>query len=85
MKLKKKIDSIDIFLAISVIIAVGFFIAAVFASNYHEKKELEMWNNGYCTCGGHWVYEQAVGHKYETGFLYYCDSCNNYIEVNKKY
>lgn len=24
------------------------------------------WNNGHCSCGGKWVYQQAVGHRYET-------------------
>lgn len=39
------------------------------------------WNNGYCYCGGHWRYEQAVGHQYGTSYIYKCDECGNRIEI----
>lgn len=39
------------------------------------------WNNGYCTCGGHWRYEQAVGHQYGTSYIYKCDECGKRIEI----
>ena len=41
------------------------------------------WNNGYCECGGHWRYEQAVGHQYATSYIYKCDECGNRIEIGR--
>jgi hypothetical protein len=48
------------------------------------------WNDGYCSCGGRWVYQQAVGHRYETTYIYKCDKCGDieeffdkHAEVNK--
>ena len=43
--------------------------------------ESAKWNNGYCECGGHWEYEQAVGHQYSTSYIYRCDNCGKRIEV----
>ena len=40
------------------------------------------WNNGYCDCGGHWHYEQAVGHQYGTSYIYKCDECGKRIEIS---
>lgn len=42
------------------------------------------WNNGYCSCGGNWVYQQAVGHRYNTYYLYECDNCGKVYEFRKK-
>ena len=44
------------------------------------------YNNGICTnCGGHYVYQEAVGHRYETYYLYRCDKCGDLIEINTFY
>ena len=43
------------------------------------------WNNGYCSCGGKWLYQQAIGHRYETVYLYECDTCGKIQEFYKKY
>jgi len=44
------------------------------------------YNNGiHEGCGGHWVYETAVGHRYSTNFVYYCDKCGMTIEFVEKY
>ena len=42
------------------------------------------WNNGRCSCGGRWVYVQAVGHQTTTGYLYECDECGKTREFDKK-
>lgn len=39
------------------------------------------WNNGYCECGGHWEYVEAVGHRNHTGFIYECSECGKHIEI----
>lgn len=41
------------------------------------------WNGGYHQCGGKWVYEQAVGHRYSTDYLYRCDKCGMIEEFNE--
>ena len=43
------------------------------------------WNGGYCSCGGKWEYQQAVGHRYETMYLYQCDRCGRTEEFYQKY
>ena len=38
--------------------------------------ETKRWNDGvHIGCGGHWQYEQAVGHMYTTSYMYVCDKC----------
>lgn len=69
-------DIIQVILGFAFI--VGVCIGAVKCSREQGIKE---WNNGYCECGGHWVYEQAVGHQYHTTYIYRCDECGKRIEV----
>lgn len=40
-----------------------------------------IYNDGVCYCGGHFHYEQAVGHKYFTNYIYACDKCGRRIEI----
>jgi len=44
--------------------------------------DTKSWNNGYCECGGKWKYQQAVGHRYSTSYLYKCDKCGEMIEID---
>lgn len=45
-----------------------------------------MYNNGiHEGCGGHWVYDTAVGHRYSTNFIYQCDKCGMTVELDEKY
>ena len=38
--------------------------------------ENAVWNEGiHQDCGGHWEYEQAIGHYFETNYIYCCDKC----------
>ena len=32
-------------------------------------------------CGGTWEYEQAVGHKSSTSYIYICRKCGKRIEI----
>ena len=36
-------------------------------------------------CGGHWVYETAIGHQYTTSYIYHCDKCGITVELNDRY
>ena len=55
-------------------------LAAIIVSNIQENKK---WNNGYCECGGSFVYEQAVGHNNYTRYIYKCDHCGKRVEFNR--
>ena len=59
----------------------GVIICAGKCSIEQDEKD---WNNGYCECGGHFEYEQAVGHQYRTSYIYTCDSCGRHIEIWKE-
>lgn len=48
-----------------------------------KKSDEKIYNNGICTeCGGHYEYEQAVGHREDTTYIYKCNKCNKRIEVH---
>lgn len=63
------------------IFILGMIYGVVKCSNDQEDKK---WNNGYCECGGHYEYQQAVGHQYTTSYIYQCDSCGKIIELDWK-
>jgi hypothetical protein len=67
---------------IQVIIGAVFIIALVIGLvKCSMNKDEKTWNNGCCECGGHWKYEQAVGHQYRTSYIYKCDKCGKHIEL----
>jgi hypothetical protein len=67
------------------IIALGFWFLLRIAAN-ETKKDIKLYNNGICSkCGGTYEYSQAIGHKYETNYIYICNSCNNLIETDHYY
>lgn len=40
-------------------------------------------NDGKCSsCGGRYVYQQAVGHGTSTYYIYKCEQCGKMVEVN---
>lgn len=64
-------------------IAIGIFLLIILGIFYSsEKHEDEVWNNGHCSCGGNWEYEQAVGHYSSTTYMYICDKCGKRYEFN---
>lgn len=45
-----------------------------------------IWNNGICSyCGGHYRFQQAIGHNHYTEYMYTCDKCGHSIEVAQHY
>lgn len=68
---------------ISIIVIILLCVAMIFgfskASIKHDEK---LWNNGHCdVCGGTWEYEQAVGHRSSTSYIYICEDCGKRIEL----
>lgn len=65
---------------IVVILLVFALIFGVYACSV--KHDEILWNNGHCdVCGGTWKYEQAVGHRYSTAYIYVCANCGKRIEI----
>lgn len=58
---------------------VGFLAVII---HFHSATETKKWNNGYCECGGKWEYEQAVGHRSGTSYIYICDKCGKREEFD---
>lgn len=67
-------------------IIVGALIGVIiyFGCHWSTKQEEKNFYNG-CQCGGHWEYQQAVGHQVYTGYIYKCDKCGDIIESDKYY
>ena len=61
------------------VIIVFIFVLGIGMGACNESK----WNNGYCKCGGRWEYEQAVGHRYSTSYMYRCNKCGAREEFDK--
>ena len=62
---------------IAVVVVFGLLIGGAFLLDSCSKgTDIEAWNCGYHEyCGGRWKYEQAVGHRYSTNYIYVCDKC----------
>lgn len=67
-------------LIIGIFILILLFIVFI-GYNFDQNKDL--WNDGYCSCGGHWEYEVAVEHGDSTTYIYHCDKCENLIEIEE--
>lgn len=68
------------FIVVVIVIAIG--VGLVFLVDVGEKShDDKLWNNGHCECGGAWEYEQAVGHRSSTSYIYICDKCGERIEM----
>ena len=70
---------------ISIIVIILLFAAMIFGVNKvsisHDEK---LWNDGHCdVCGGAWKYEQAIGHRSSTSYIYICEDCGKRIELNE--
>jgi DNA-directed RNA polymerase subunit RPC12/RpoP len=64
---------------VATVIIIGVIVVAMYINN---SKDLKKWNNGYCSCGGRWEYQQAVGHRYDTDYIYKCDKCGKIEEFD---
>ena len=68
---------------VKVVLAI---IALLFISSCWDScSDAREYNDGKCPyCGGTYVYDTAVGHRYSTNFIYICDTCGNPIELSSK-
>ena len=66
-----------------VLILVGILIVWLILNNIHSTS---LYNDSNCPkCGGHYVFQTAVGHHYTTSYIYKCDNCGDLIEVSDYY
>ena len=70
---------------ITIIVIVSLCAAIIFGINKAGiKHDDKLWNDGHCDiCGGAWEYEQAVGHRNSTSYIYVCYDCGKRIELFK--
>lgn len=67
--------------AVILLFLIALIIIGVIVDNKHDDK---LWNQGRCPkCGSEWEYEQAVGHRYSTHYIYMCPECGKRIEIGK--
>ena len=66
------------FMVILLVIIITLWILENVASE-------NLYNNGICSCGGTFKYEQAVSHCYETRYLYICDKCGRTVKTFQYY
>ena len=68
---------------ISIIVVISLVAALIFGVNKAGiKHDEKLWNGGHCdVCGGTWEYEQAVGHRSSTSYIYVCEDCGKRIEL----
>ena len=70
----------------SIIIIIICLIIMFIINSCEAVLSEKTYNNGiHEGCGGHWIYETAVGHRYSTNFVYQCDKCGMTIEFTDKY
>ncbi len=70
-----------IVIIVTILLCAAFLFGVYKIGTKHDEK---LWNNGYCdVCGGTWEYEQAVGHRSETSYIYVCHGCGKRIEISE--
>lgn len=74
-------DFFELLVTVGTVVILIIFVIAITA--YGDSKDLKKWNNGHCDCGGHWEYQQAVGHRYDTDYIYKCDACGKIEEFER--
>lgn len=65
-----------------IIFAIIILVLIIVCSLQYKKNESQ-WNNGYCSCGGHWEYEQTIEDEDNITYIYRCDNCGKTIEVKE--
>lgn len=69
------------FIGKMILLIIGLLLFMGLAYGCQHAVDSSEYNNGVCTCGGHFHYEQAVGHRFATNYIYACDKCGRRIEL----
>lgn len=71
-------------IAFSTLAFCGLLFGIVYSIAYIERnQDLKAWNNGYCACGGEWIYSNT-SRPQNGGTRYYfkCNKCNRILELS---
>ena len=58
---------------------------ALFSCASNIIAEQTKWNNGCCSCGGHYKFQQVIGHKDDSDYFYRCNKCGKGLTMNTFY
>ena len=76
--MRDNLTAIIVVILIVLLVVVSAFGLYKTGIKYDDK----LWNDGHCDiCGGTWEYEQAVGHRSSTSYIYVCKNCGKRIEI----
>lgn len=68
---------IGLLVTLMIVFSLAYIVVKV-----NRREDEKKYNGGICPkCGGHYIYEQAVTHKYDTDYIYICDICGDMIEL----
>ena len=77
----RELGEIIITIIVMALVCIALVTGINKAGIQHDDK---FWNDGHCdVCGGTWEYEQAVGHRVSTSYIYVCEDCGKRIELFK--
>lgn len=67
---------------ITIILAV--IIGTIFSGGFalEATYNFDIWNDGYCTCGGIWEFKNASRYRNKTTYYWECDTCKTIIETD---
>lgn len=68
-------------LFIILLVAVSVILLVKWITKYQIDESERRYNSGVCKCGGNYVYSQAIGHQYDTDYIYICDKCGSMVEI----
>ena len=72
-------------LVVSLVLLVIVIIIAIGAKSCSNAQDSAKYNDGiHQDCGGHLVYQQAVGHKNSTSYIFRCDKCGEILELDSE-
>lgn len=81
--LKEDIDIIILTLGAIMISMVVVFMVVLGFGYMEYRYDSRKWNNGYCSCGGKWEYNQPMACDSGILYLYQCDTCGRVQSFQK--
>ena len=74
----------DVVLICILALLVIFVSLVIFCYVNDQNNQKQLYNNGiHQDCGGAWVYQEPVGHKYSTTYIFKCNKCGLIKEFSK--
>jgi hypothetical protein len=83
--MKKVLNTCGAIVGAIISMALAFGIAIGGMVLMHPVFQSWDWNDGYCKCGHEWVYEKETERNGHTFHYYYCPTCDDYFQSNKKW